>query len=215
MGFKWAFESGQIGIECPLNQMGFKWLNWLKRTHNWMDIELNVIHMYFKCFGLQCWPAQQKAVWCASRLFIRKCQHFWCWEAICLPYLKSVTPKRRSRNFKFVWSCSLPRWQCIEHSSAINPPLLPLFLSLFDAINLLEWIFKEVLSIPWSHGHIGAWMLACRRVAEAPQFQMPSTDVVPTARSGHGHAKGHWMPSWKGCYPELSENLKKHAPWWW
>jgi len=27
MGFKRAVESGQAGIECPLNQMAFKWHN--------------------------------------------------------------------------------------------------------------------------------------------------------------------------------------------
>jgi len=35
-----------------------------------MDLESIVIHMDFKWFGLQCWPAQRKAVQCASSLFI-------------------------------------------------------------------------------------------------------------------------------------------------
>jgi len=39
MGFKRAVESGQAGIECPLNQMAFKWHNWFKRIDSWMDLE--------------------------------------------------------------------------------------------------------------------------------------------------------------------------------
>jgi len=35
-----------------------------------MDLESIVIHTDFKWFGSQCWPAQQKAVRCASSLFM-------------------------------------------------------------------------------------------------------------------------------------------------
>jgi len=53
MGLKWVLESSHIGIECPLNQMGFKWHdNWFKRTRSWMDLKSIVILMDFKWFGL-------------------------------------------------------------------------------------------------------------------------------------------------------------------